>query len=79
MQVIVETEQSASGASGEREPVAFAIGARRFEVRTVLDRWVGRDHAYFKLVADDGALYILRRSAEPVAWELHWFNAGGAA
>lgn len=73
MQVEVETGLSGGRADEEREPVAFMLGNRRLAVVRVLDRWFGRDHAYFKLEADDGAHYILRRGSAPYEWEMYWF------
>jgi len=75
MQVHVETRRTTTGDS---EPVSFSIGSRLLVVSEVLDRWLGQDHSYFKIAADDGALYILRRSlpvSEQPQWELHWFSA----
>lgn len=73
MQVQVETQRNING---DAEPVSFSIGARTLRVRVVEDRWLGRDHAYFKIEADDGARYILRHTAASDEWDMHWFSAG---
>jgi len=59
-----------AGYRADERPVAFWLGERRVVVRDILDRWVGEDHAYFKLDGDDGARYILRRDDRRDAWEL---------
>ena len=35
-----------------------------------MDRWHGANHAYFKLIADDGNLYVIRHDAETNTWEM---------
>ncbi len=44
---------------GKRNPRRFRLGSRSIEVKTILDRWTGEDHEYFKILAEDG-IYILR-------------------
>lgn len=58
----------------EDEPCRFFMGARQVEASCVIDRWPGREHSYFKLRGDDGAIYILRRDAEG-NWYLVLFEA----
>ena len=65
--VIVETY---SGYKADERPVAFRLGGRRIGVREVLDRWRGEGHAYFKLVGEDGTLYIIRQDRLSDTWEL---------
>ena len=55
--------------AGER-PEAFWLNRRRIAVREVLDRWLGEDHAYFKVTGGDGVRYILRRDDRRDQWEL---------
>ena len=62
--------------SGER-PLRFHIGRKRREVVDVLDRWYGEDHDYFKVRADDGAVYVLRYQREIDHWELIQYSASG--
>jgi hypothetical protein len=60
-----------SGYKGEETPRRFHIGPRQVEVAEVLDRWLAPDHSYFKVLGDDGALYILRHDeSEEGEWEL---------
>lgn len=59
-----------SGYKADERPTSFTLGARRFEVREVVDSWAGEDHTYFKLLADDGNVYIIRHRREEDGWDL---------
>jgi hypothetical protein len=54
------------------------LHGRRIAVREVLDRWLGEDHAYFKVVGEDGVRYILRRDDHHDRWELILMEAPAA-
>lgn len=79
MEVQVETY---SGYKADERPVRFKLGARTLGVKTVLDRWYGPDYSYFKVLADDGNIYILRHHPHPPAadrWTLTSFRSEEAA
>lgn len=59
-----------SGYKADERPTSFTLGERTFQVQEVVDRWYGEDHAYFKLTADDGNLYVIRHDLERDAWEM---------
>jgi len=59
---------------GEESPLAFYLADRRLAVVEVLDRWPGRDHRYFKVRAEDGAVYILRCDLKTEEWDLTLFD-----
>jgi len=67
------------GSSGEREPIEVGWGHRRIRVREIVDRWFGAGCRYFKLIADDGGLYILRHDQMADAWELTFFQRAAHA
>ncbi|MBZ5560840.1 MAG: hypothetical protein LAP13_00305 [Acidobacteriia bacterium] len=48
--------------------------ARTFEVRQVLDQWYGAGYTCFKVLADDGNLYILRHDNAEDIWTLDSFR-----
>lgn len=56
--------------SGENMPIAFTLRDRLFRVKAMLDHWQGSDHAYYKIIADDGNLYVLRHDLEENEWEM---------
>jgi hypothetical protein len=59
-----------SGYTSDERPTAFTYAERTFQVREIVDRWYGEDHAYFKLIANDGNLYVIRHDCETDTWEL---------
>lgn len=67
--------ESGAGPHGDMEPHAFMLGSRRLAVLQIVDRWLSRDHAYFKVQASDGNTYILRHDEPRQEWELILFQA----
>ena len=63
-----------AGYRGEETPRRLTMGARRIGVVTVQDRWLAPDHRYFKLIGDDGGLYIIRHAPREDSWELTFFK-----
>ena len=59
-----------AGYRADERPQAFWLRERRIAVREILDRWVGEDHAYFKVTGEDRVRYILRRDDHHDGWEL---------
>jgi hypothetical protein len=41
----------------------------------VEDRWLAPEHRYFKLIGDDGGLYIVRHDTIKDVWELTFYEA----
>ena len=66
-----------SGHRGEQTPRRFTLAAVERRVVEVLDCWLGPDHRYFKVLADDGGTYILRHDAAADRWELTLFDGRG--
>ena len=64
-------EVEASQDRGIEIPHAFRLKAHRIEVVEVLDQWYGPDDVYFKTLASDGNIYILRNRA--VEGEPEWY------
>lgn len=62
--------ESHAGHRGEEEPRAFTLGATRFVVHEIVDRWMDPEHRYFKVRADDGRTLVLRHDTGSDAWEL---------
>ncbi|MHC4548591.1 MAG: hypothetical protein ACYTEZ_07420 [Planctomycetota bacterium] len=57
-----------AGYRGEQEPRRLWLDEREVEVVEVLDRWLDPHHRYFKVLAADGRIYLLRHDEE-VGWE----------
>ena len=67
-----------AGYRGEQEPRRFHFGPRAIAVAEILDRWLGPDHRYFKLLGSDGDTYILRHDVVTHSWSLAYFRRGAA-
>jgi hypothetical protein len=50
-----------SGHTGDERPVRFQLDEHDYFVEEVVDQWYGPEDTFFKVRADDGNLYILRR------------------
>jgi hypothetical protein len=62
--------QTSSVAGELMNPVSFALRDRTFQVMELVDSWHGSDHAYYKIIADDGNLYVIKHDLDADAWEL---------
>ena len=58
-------------------PVRFGWAGRMRVVTELIDCWEGDDDIYFRLRADDDAIYILRRNRDNGGWEIHFFRRDG--
>ncbi len=69
-----------SGYKADERPLRFQFegtpDGRTFQVAGVLDRWYGIGYECFKVLADDGNLYILRHQQEKDEWVLDSFREG---
>ncbi len=65
-----------AGRIADERPVRFRLGGHEHMVEVVLDPWHGPEHAFFKVRADDGNVYILRHqtSVPEGSWELVSFR-----
>ena len=50
-----------SGRTADERPVRFRLDGHEYMVEEILDQWYGPSDTFFKVRADDGNLYILRR------------------
>ena len=62
--------------TADERPIRFRMDGHEYMVDEVLDRWYGLQGTFFKVHADDGNLYILRRdtSAPDGSWHLESFR-----
>ena len=67
-----------AGYRGEETPRRFCIGQNTIEIESILDRWVGPDHRYFKVADREGAVYILRHDENACEWSLVFYRSGDA-
>ena len=65
-----------SGTKADERPVRFQLDGHPYMVKELLDQWYGPDDIFFKVLADDGNLYILKKetSTPQGAWSLVSFR-----
>ncbi len=76
-----------AGYKADERPLRFSVETprrgvsitppRTYEVKEVLDQWYGPDFQCFKVLADDGNLYILRHDRTEDTWTLDSFRSQG--
>jgi len=59
-----------SGYKANERPVYFFLNSQRVEVKEILDRWYGEEHDHFKVLADDGKVYVLRWQRYSDVWTM---------
>jgi hypothetical protein len=67
-------EVTATSMHGESVPTGFKLGGTMLAVCEIIDRWPGENYSYFKVRAEDEALYILRHDKIAAQWELTLFS-----
>jgi len=65
-----------SGFKTDERPVRFRLDERQYLIEEIVDQWYGTQDVFYKVRADDGSLYILRRetSTPEGAWHLVSFR-----
>ncbi len=65
-----------SGRMADERPVRFRLDGHEYMVEELLDQWYGPSNIFFKVRADEGNLYILRRetSTDDGLWHLESFR-----
>lgn len=67
-----------SGYRVNERPVAFTINerdyTRSFKIREVIDRWFGEAADYFKVIADDENIYLLKYDSRQDVWDLVFYQ-----
>jgi len=66
--------QCDSARESNEYPLRFGVDDHNYGVEEILDRWYGAKDSYFKVLADDGNIYILRHSPASGAWSLESFR-----
>lgn len=66
-----------SGHKAEERPVRMVFESRTLEVAVVEDRWYSPGATYFRVLAEDGDRYVLRREDAQDVWCLTAFRAAG--
>lgn len=49
-----------AGYKANERPLHFTLDRGKIEVRETIDRWYGVEYDYFKVLGDDGKVYLLK-------------------
>jgi hypothetical protein len=63
-----------AGYKGEQYPKRFTLGEQVLEVAEVEDQWYSPSSQYFRVLASDGNIYVLRHDQEKDTWTLDAFR-----
>jgi hypothetical protein len=74
--VLIQVE-AYSGHKADERPLRFLLGDRWLVVEDVEDRWYDPEAIYFRVRADDGAIYILRHDERADEWTLASYRRSG--
>ena len=67
-----------SGYKAEERPVRLVFQAQTLEIAEVEDRWHSPGATYFRVLAESGDRYVLRRDDAQEAWSLAAYRAAGS-
>jgi hypothetical protein len=59
-----------AGYKGNERPASFTLRERRLTVEKIIDRWYGMDHSYFKVLANDQRVYLIKYDQDADVWTL---------
>ena len=65
------------GYKANERPVTLSLGKKRLRVTDILDQWHGPGYSYFKILAEDANIYILRYSEAYDVWNVVYFKDEG--
>ena len=68
------TVESYAGSKAEEHPLRLWINKREIEVISIKSRWLTPEGRYFKVVGDDGRLYVLGYNGASDTWNLLTIN-----
>ena len=64
-----------AGHRADERPLKFSIGDRAYIVERLDDKWYSPGVTYFRVLADDGNLYVLKHDESADAWSLDAFRS----
>ena len=57
-----------SGYKSDERPISFTLRKRTLIIEEILDRWYGPNNSYFKVLADDKKIYLIKRNLDDDLW-----------
>jgi len=64
-----------SGYRADERPLRFSAGAHTYQIERVDDKWYSPGATYFRVLADDGNVYVLKHDEAPDSWSIDGFRA----
>ena len=64
-----------SGHRADERPLKFSIGDRTYMVERLDDKWYSPGVTYFRVLADDGNIYVLKHDESSDTWSLDAFRS----
>jgi hypothetical protein len=59
-----------SGYKANERPTNFTVRGRKLLVEEIIDRWYGVNHSYFKILANDQKIYLIKYDQDEDLWTL---------
>ncbi len=59
-----------SGYKANERPINFTVQGRKLIVEEIIDRWYGKDDNYFKVLASDHNVYLIKYNRDGGLWTL---------
>ena len=59
-----------SGYKADERPVNFTVRGRKLAVEEIIDRWYGPHNSFFKVLADDKKVYLIKYDQDDSLWTL---------
>lgn len=63
-----------AGYKGDQYPKRFTLGEQALDITDVEDQWYSPSSQYFRVLASDGNIYVLRHDQEKDVWTLDAFR-----
>jgi hypothetical protein len=64
-----------SGQRADERPLRFSVGERAYKVERLDDKWYSPGATFFRVLADDGNVYVLRHDEGADTWTIEAFRA----
>lgn len=59
-----------SGYKADERPISFTLLGRELMVEEIIDRWYGPNKSFFKILANDNKVYLIKYDQDEDQWTL---------
>lgn len=59
-----------SGYKADERPISFTLLGRELMVEEIIDRWYGPNNSFFKVLANDSRVYLIKYDQDEDQWTL---------